>query len=280
MHYPTTIGAMAVAALVSLNAAAAKAGEMQYPDIETQWRNPLSNGFGNPWDTTKPMGLGQEAPLTPEYQAIFEKSVKEQADGGQGNSLGLTCIHPGMPKVMNFSEPGEIMIRPHATYIVTQRYPVRRIYTDGRDFPADEAPTFTGYSIGKWLDEDGDGRYDVLEVETRNFKGPRVFESTGLPLHQDNQTIVKERIFLDKSDPNTLHDIVTTIDHALTRPWTVDRIYKRVREPKWREKTCHGANLHLAIGSEQYFLSADEKLMPVKAGQQPPDLRYFKQSNK
>ena len=121
MHYPTTIGAMAVAALVSLNAAAAKAGEMQYPDIETQWRNPLSNGFGNPWDTTKPMGLGQEAPLTPEYQAIFEKSVKEQAAGGQGNSLGLTCIHPGMPKVMNFSEPGEIMIRPHATYIVTQR---------------------------------------------------------------------------------------------------------------------------------------------------------------
>jgi hypothetical protein len=32
---------------------------------------------------------------------------------------------------------------------------------------------FEGYSIGKWVDEDGDGRYDVLEVETRALKGPR-----------------------------------------------------------------------------------------------------------
>jgi hypothetical protein len=292
MHHRTTISATAVAikmavatktaaaVLMTFAAATAKADEMKYPDMETQWRNPLAAGFGNPWDTTKPMGLGQEAPLDPEYQAIFEKSVKEQAAGGQGNSLGLTCIHPGMPKVMNFSEPGEIMIRPGTTYIVPQRYPVRRIYTDGRDFPIDEAPTFTGYSIGKWLDEDGDGRYDVLEVETRNFKGPRVFESTGIPLHKDNQTIVKERIYLDKGDPDTLHDIITTIDHALTRPWTVDRIYKREQEPKWKERSCHEANLHVVIGSDQYFLSADQKLMPVKAGQAPPDLRYFKQSSK
>jgi hypothetical protein len=292
MHQRTTISATAVAikmavatktaaaVLMTFAAATAKADEMKYPDMETQWRNPLAAGFGNPWDTTKPMGLGQEAPLDPEYQAIFEKSVKEQAAGGQGNSLGLTCIHPGMPKVMNFSEPGEIMIRPGTTYIVPQRYPVRRIYTDGRDFPIDEAPTFTGYSIGKWLDEDGDGRYDVLEVETRNFKGPRVFESTGIPLHKDNQTIVKERIYLDKGDPDTLHDIITTIDHALTRPWTVDRIYKREQEPKWKERSCHEANLHVVIGSDQYFLSADQKLMPVKAGQAPPDLRYFKQSSK
>ena len=120
----------------------------------------------------------------------------------------------------------------------------------------------------------------MLEVETRNFKGPRVFESTGIPLHKDNQTIVKERIYLDKGDPDTLHDIITTIDHALTRPWTVDRIYKREQEPKWKERSCHEANLHVVIGSDQYFLSADQKLMPVKAGQAPPDLRYFKRSSK
>ena len=26
------------------------------------------------------------------------------------------------------------------------------------------------------------------------MKGPRTFEGTGLPLHKDNQTVVKERI--------------------------------------------------------------------------------------
>ena len=280
MHRPATIGTLAVAVLMGLAAVPAPAAEMTYPDLDAQWRNPLSAGFGNPWDTSKPMGLKQEAPLTPEYQAIFEASVKDQANGGQGNSLGATCIHPGMPKVMNFSEPMEIIVRPDTTYLVPQRYPIRRIYTDGRDWPTDEPPTFTGYSIGRWIDEDGDGRYDVLEVETRNFLGPRVFESTGLPLHADNQTIVKERIYLEKGNPDVMHDIITTIDHALTRPWSVDRLYVREHRARWRERNCHEANNHVVIGSEHFFLSADGKLMPVKADQPPPDLRYFKPAPK
>ena len=31
----------------------------------------------------------------------------------------------------------------------------------------------------------------------------------------------RERIYLDKTHPNLLHDEITTIDHALTRPWVV-----------------------------------------------------------
>jgi hypothetical protein len=42
-------------------------------------------------------------------------------------------------------------------------------------------PTFVGYSIRKWIDEDGDGRYDVLEVETRHLKGPRPLDPAGMP---------------------------------------------------------------------------------------------------
>ena len=57
-----------------------------------------------------------------------------------------------------------------------------------------------GYSIGKWLDTDGDGRYDTLEVETRNFKGPRTYEPAAFRCTRDNETVIKERIFLDKAD--------------------------------------------------------------------------------
>jgi hypothetical protein len=49
----------------------------------------------------------------------------------------------------------------------------RRIYTDGRTRPEIIEPAFAGYSTGRWIDTDGDGRYDVLEVETSHFKGPR-----------------------------------------------------------------------------------------------------------
>jgi hypothetical protein len=66
----------------------------------------------------------------------------------------------------------------------------------------------------------------------------------------------------------------------LSRPWTVDRTYLRERSPRWPEKSCHEANSHIAIGADQYFLSADGKLMPVKQGQPPPDLRYFNQTRK
>jgi hypothetical protein len=69
----------------------------------------------------------------------------------------------------------EYIITPEITYILLggeDRY--RRIFTDGRDWPKDLDPTFQGFSIGRWIDEDGDGRYNVLEVETRGpFKGPR-----------------------------------------------------------------------------------------------------------
>jgi hypothetical protein len=40
----------------------------------------------------------------------------------------------------------------------------------------------------RWVDESGAGRFNVLEIETRYMKGPRPFEGSGLPLHDDNET--------------------------------------------------------------------------------------------
>ena len=285
MRSRISVGALALVAILLDTGAPAIAGEAKLPDWEGQWRNPgeLQNSIDGPkgyaWDITKPMGLRQQAPLTPEYQAKFEASVGDQAKGGQGSSKGASCILPGMPKVMSFSEPVEVRVRPAITYFLPQRYPPRRIYTDGREMPADTPPTFGGYSLGHWIDADGDGTYDVLEVETRNFKGPRVFESTGLPLHADNQTVVKERIYLDRNDSDLMYDEITTIDHALTHPWTVTKKYIRDHDPKWVEANCHGENNHVAIGHEDYYLGTDGGLMPVRKGQPPPDLRNFNAPN-
>src|SRR5207253_10517875 len=124
----------------------------------------------------------------------------------------------------------EIFITPWVTLVVYENNLPRRIYTDGRDFSAkDNLPSYAGYSIGKWIDEDGDGRYDVLEVETRNFKGPRNYEPSGIPLHADNQSVIKERLSLDKADNNILRNEITVVDNALTRPWTVVKRYRRER---------------------------------------------------
>jgi hypothetical protein len=181
----------------------------------------------------------------------------------------------------------EFVVTAETTYILMERDHdhFRRIYTDGRDFPANMADNrqFSGYSIGKWLDEDGDGRYDTLVVETRGIQGPRVFDATGIPLHVDNETIVQERIYLDKANPNLLHDDITTIDHALTRPWVVNKTFRRVvsEKPIWfAHSVCGESNAHVGIGQEVYYLSGDGLLMPAKKDQPPPDLRYFKQYNR
>jgi hypothetical protein len=61
--------------------------------------------------------------------------------------------------------------------------------------------------------EDGDGRYDVIEVETRGpFKGPRACDASALPLHFDDQSVFKECICRDKADPKLLHDEMTVTE--------------------------------------------------------------------
>jgi len=273
-----SIAAAALAAAMSMMVAGAQAwDDTKYPDLKGQWRV-----VGPPmrFDTSKPWGPGQQAPLTAEYQALFEANLADQAAGGQGLDRTYTCLSPGMPRATIGYGQIEFVVTPTTThYLVQHIHDNRRIFTDGRDWPANIEPTFLGYSIGKWIDTDGDGRYDLLEVETRGFKGPRTYDTSGIPLHKDNQTIVKERIYLDKADRDLLYDEITVIDNALTRPWLVIKSYHRDPNPRpyWHEVSCYENNNHVEIGNESFMLSGDGFLMPTKQGQAPPDLRYFKQ---
>jgi hypothetical protein len=244
----------------------------KYPDIAGGW------GRSEVYQWAR----GEKPPLTREYQTIYESNIADRATGGQGFDAMYRCFPPGMPRQMHVYAPMEIIITPHTTYLLIDHiHDDRRIFTDGRDWPEEDVdPTFAGYSIGKWLDHDGDGKYDVLEVETRLLKGPRTLDGL-LPTHEDNQSIVKERIYLDKTNPDILHDEITLIDHAYTRPWTVIKNYPRYKKPGptgWPEEVCAENNVHVTVGKEDYYLSGDGYLMPIKKNQAPPDLRYFKKS--
>ena len=259
--------------------------DTKYPDWKGQWtRVPVPGYRGQPpHDPSKPAGRGQEAPLTPEYQEIFEANLADQAAGGQGRGETSFCLPNGMPRVMTPYEPLEFVVTPDTTYVLLEHIEHnRRIFTDGRRWPESIIPSYIGYSIGQWLDTDGDGRFDLLEVESRGFKGQRVYDATGIPLHADNESIIKERIALDKTDRNVMHNEMTVIDHALTRPWTVTKNYRRSTEaqPVWREWICAENNPHLRVGKEYYYVSGDGFLMPTRKGQAPPDTRYFNTSRK
>jgi hypothetical protein len=285
MPHRCSMGAVALTVLAISIGDARAFDEANYPDWSGQWSRFNVPGLpGQPsHDQTKPWGPGQQAPLTAEYEKVLEDSMADQAQGGLGNYPTSKCFPDGMPEMMAAFGPLEFIVTANTTYILIGRDDHhRRIFTDGRDWPREIVPTYAGYSIGKWIDEDGNGRYDVLEVETCGFNGPRAFDATGLPLHVDNQSIFKERFHLDKADPNIIHDEITTIDHALTRPWTVDKRYVRNPDarPDWPEYNCAEHNAQVFIANQNYFLSADGLLMPARNNQPPPDLRYFKRTQK
>jgi hypothetical protein len=175
---------------------------------------------------------------------------------------------------MSIYQPMEVIIKPSVTYFLLESTsPIRRIWTDGRDWPKKYPPAFAGYSIGKWADEDGDGMYDTLHVETRGISGPRLFDSS-IPLHENDSTVVKEKISVDKANPDRMKNEITTIDDALARPWTVTQQYRRMKEPDYAEYNCEERR-NVVINGQSYWIGVDGYLMPIAKDQPPPDLRHF-----
>ena len=272
---PFSIALVAVFAFVLLPGPARAQDASRLPDWKGQW---IRTGSGS-FDPSKPPGLRQGAPLTPEYQGLLEETAAAQANGAQGNDPMARCIPPGMPRMMiNYGLGMEFVITPETTYLMfgEPMRQLRRIYTDGRDWPAEIVPTYSGYSIGRWDGADTRGQADTLVVETRGLRGPRTFDSNGAALHADNRTIVQERMHLDSGKPDILYDDMTVHDDALTRPWSVRRTYRRERHPVWLETICGEVEPQVKIGSEDYYVTYDGLLMPTRKNQPPLDLRNFK----
>ena len=96
MDYRSLIGAIAVAALAMPIGGVQAAEGAKYPDWKGAWARFVVPGLGGQpsFDQTKPWGRGQQAPLTPEYQAIHEASLADQANGGQGAGSPARVVCP------------------------------------------------------------------------------------------------------------------------------------------------------------------------------------------
>jgi hypothetical protein len=269
------LGAAAMAVTLTMSSARAF-DETKYPDWAGIWTRARDGGPPR-YDPTKPIRK-QEAPLKPEYQTMYEASLKDIDAGGFGLDRHYACFPMGMPRQMAGVAAMEFVITPGATRVIYDDSTAmpRRIFTDGRGWPKEPEPNFAGYSLGKWIDSDGDGRFDTLEIETRFVKGPRTFDQTGLPMADDSDAVFKERLFLDKANPNILHNEITTTDNSLTRPWTVMKSYRRAGDDKWVELNCGENNNYVTIDKQVYYIGGDGLLVPMKKGQPAPDLKYFK----
>lgn len=231
-----TAGAVVVAAGLVLGQA--QAATPQRADLAVDPGAPNWNGVwtrvgGITWDPTLPQGEIDHPPLTPEYQARYDKGLASMKAGHPVNDPTAACVPPGMPRVMNMVYPMEIFQRPGQVAIFAEwESQVRRVYTDGRGHPADLDPTYNGHSVGHWEGRD-------LVVDTVGLRGDMMLTQNGLGL--SDALHITERFH--QVDANTLTDTITLEDSkALTKAWTVTKTFKRAPHLDIMEYACQENN--------------------------------------
>lgn len=135
----------------------------------------------------------------------------------------LSCLPPGVPRIMLIPFPMQILQSPGQIVMLFEYdHFIRQIYTDGRTHPKDLEPTWMGDSIGKW-------EGDTLVVDTVGLSDKTWLDQVGHP-HSDKLHVI-ERI--RRADHMTLEDNITIDDpRAYKNSWTGRQIF-RLR-PSWR----------------------------------------------
>jgi hypothetical protein len=123
----SSLRAMSMLVFCAATCSAVALADSEFPDLAGQW-----NRVGIPrW-----VQAGQKAPLTPEYQKVFEANVADMAAGGPGNVPSWYCLPQGMPMMMNAYDPMEIVVTPSTTYILISHVndSYRRVYMGEKCF--------------------------------------------------------------------------------------------------------------------------------------------------
>jgi hypothetical protein len=190
------------------------------PDLSGIWRS-----ASNRYLTDLTAGSNQVA-LLPWAGALYKE---RRASNGKGRP-SERCLPRGVPSVMLArDQPWKIVQTPGVVIVLFHdSLHYRQIFTDGRPFPADTAPSWFGYSIGRW-----DG--DVLVAETIGLTGETWLDEGGHP--HSAALRVTERF---RRRTVGIMDVDVTIDDpkAYTRPWTVTVRVESVPGGDLGERVC------------------------------------------
>ena len=218
-------------------AAAAKAGPANPRDFSGVWMNDntldeklkregkkrLAPGEGEP---TRPA----DRPLTPEYEAIYQKMQADKAKLAEG---AAACTWPGVPTIMTYPYPFEML---HTLGRITMLFEadsqVRRIWLNrSKHLDVDDLdPSYNGDSIGRW-------EGNTLVVDTIGFNTDTTVR--GLP-HSEDLHIVERIHYVG---PQTIEDEITLTDpKAFTKPIVQKVVYSRRPDWRIREYSCNENN--------------------------------------
>jgi hypothetical protein len=213
------------ASLLAVGVAAAQQSQVAKtadspPDLSGTWR-PTTSRYASD------LAAGNsQVVLQPWAAALFKE---RQARGGKGRPTE-GCLPQGVPGMMLAREhPWKIVQTPGIVIILFhESLHFRQIFTDGRPFPADPAPSWLGYTVGQW-----DG--DTLVADTIGQTEQTWLDARGHP-HSEGLRVTER--FRRRADDALDVDITVDDATAYAKPWTVTVRFERVRTPELGEDVC------------------------------------------
>jgi hypothetical protein len=159
-------------------------------------------------------------PMTPWAKAKYDEAKPGYGPKAQagGNDPILKCYPSGIPRILFFPQPFEIVQTPARVFMFFEReHEFRQIWVDGRPHAKDPEPTWMGDSIGKW-----DG--DTFVVDTIGFNDKSWLDFYGDPHSEDLHLIERYK----RVDSTTLTlQLVVEDPKAYTKTWVGDiKTYK------------------------------------------------------
>jgi hypothetical protein len=192
---------------------------------------------------TPQSGPGDSAALSDEGAALVDAFFAQF--GEHYVEPGAYCVPPGMPSTMTsmVSYPIEIIQSPNRlTMLAELEMQVRRICTDGRNFPEDYPPSRMGFSIGHWEGE-------TLVIETALLgeylmrSWPRT-ENTRIVERvyraNRNDLNVERNGFPPESESNDLLIVELAVTDATLykEPQQITMYYQRIPQDEFLEYDC------------------------------------------
>jgi hypothetical protein len=141
----------------------------------------------------------------------------------------LRCVSPGLVRVSGWPYPLEIVQNDaQVTILYESFHEVRRIFLDGRGYPAKLPHRALGYSLGRW-------EGSTLVVETKMLT-PGYVDLAGQPLSESSRVV--ERMSLS-ADGQVLRSELTVHDpENYRRPITRHRAWRKTPETVILEYDC------------------------------------------
>lgn len=150
-----------------------------------------------------------EEPLTPAGAEL----LRQHGQAGPNGNPSLNCLPDGVPHGDLLPEPFKIIQTPGEVLVLYEvETTFRQIFTDGRKQLVDPAPSWMGYSVGKW-------EGDTLVVDTMGFNNLSWLDARGHGHSEDMR--VEERFH--RRDYGHMDMTVTVTDpKVFTKPVTIN----------------------------------------------------------